>query len=281
MVRRVQAVTLVMLSLHCVVMAEQCQQALREFTTCYSSALTAYQSRPRGVHTTQAEIWVLAAKDSCDMVTIFYNCMVRLSQRCPQSLQELDTRDITHGLNTLVSTNRAWDESKCAAAKALREKEWEKVGCGKREEMLAECYDRSTQHFQAAVSPQTDGRPNFMERKACDFFTEMFQTCSDNMVRTNCYTSEDMNTMVDEHLPSELERWTGFLTDWDSDRCPIVSTTYSRWNDQGFTPSRTSNTRRSMPMTSGGSCVSVSVILAFLSVTVMAGVLGGGRRVEL
>jgi len=143
--------------------------------------------------------------------------------------------------------------------------------------MLAECYDRSTRNFATAVAPRTDGRPNFMERKACHFFTEMFQTCSENMIRTSCYSSEDMDTMVDENLHAELERWTGFLTGWDSARCPIVSSTYSRWSDQGFTPALSNWRYGSMSM-SGGSCVSVSVILAFLTVTLVAGVLGGGRR---
>merc|ERR1712179_577779 len=94
--------------------------------------------------------------------------------------------------------------------------EGEKMDCGRKEEMLAECYDRSTRNFATAVAPRTDGRPNFMERKACHFFTEMFQTCSENMIRTSCYSSEDMDTMVDENLHAELERWTGFLTGWDS-----------------------------------------------------------------
>jgi len=115
----VQAVTLVILHLQDFVMAEPCQEALGEFTTCYSSALAAFQSRSRGQETTEAEMLVMAAKDSCDMITIFHSCMLRLSQRCPLSLQEIDTQNIIHGLDSLVSTNRAWDEAKCAAARAV------------------------------------------------------------------------------------------------------------------------------------------------------------------
>jgi len=254
-------VTLCVLTL--AVTGERCDQALRDFEQCAESARQSFTQRPASE--------LNQAKDFCDLVSIFYSCTLRLSQACPLALDSPDTEAqftqyIDGGLDIVSRHNQAWDESKCPAASAFRNREWNKMDCGKKDEMLQECYNRATQDYHEAVKPKTDGRPNFMERKACNLFTAMFQDCSDAMIRTSCYTSEDMNSILDNHLPRELARWTGFLTSWDSDRCPIVSDTQSRWITQGFTPVYTHSR-----LVSSAGPLALSVFCLFVSLTLVTG----------
>merc|ERR1719309_1834445 len=252
------------------VQGERCDQALQVFEQCAESARESFGQRPYSE--------LNQAKDFCDLVSIFYACTLRLSQACPLSLDNGETEAqftqyIDGGLDMVAQHNSAWDESKCPASSAFRNRDWNKVDCEKKDQMLEECYNRATQDYYTAVAPKTDGRPNFMERKACNMFTAMFQDCSDSMIQTRCYTSEDMNSILDSHLPRELAKWTGFLTNWDSDRCPIVSDTQSRWITQGFTPVYKHKRLVSSLVSSGGPPLSLSVFYMLLSLTLVTGVL--------
>ena len=83
---------------------------------------------------------------------------------------------------------------------------------------------RAWKTYQTELSAGADGRPDFLERKTCNWITETFQvsnicrspnlikllitnidhnifvqTCHDKMVATRCKTHSDLNTMV-KHL---------------------------------------------------------------------------------
>merc|ERR1712013_733680 len=89
---------------------------------------------------------------------------------------------------------------------------------------FTKCHAEAYNTYQTQLSHGGDGRPDFLERKTCNWITETFQTCHDNIVATRCKTHYDLNAMVDGGLHSILTNLAATQPDWDSSlsngQCP-------------------------------------------------------------
>merc|ERR1719481_392089 len=67
---------------------------------------------------------------------------------------------------------------------------------------------------------QNDGRPQFYERKSCNYLTEVIEECPE--IFADCYDEEQLNELKDKQVESTLEKIEAAFEDWDSQKCPAA-----------------------------------------------------------
>ena len=75
-------------------------------------------------------------------------------------------------------------------------------------------------HYRSLVEwevTEDDGRPDFEERKRCNFETAWLATCPDKLLGV-CKTEEEVKRMQFWELVSDKFKY----DNWDSDKCPAV-----------------------------------------------------------
>ena len=80
--------------------------------------------------------------------------------------------------------------------------------------------------WQNEKKTEDDGRPDFEERKRCNFETSWPSTYPDKLLGA-CKTEEDLKRMQSWELVSDKFEH----KNWDTDKCPAVKESVTSWND--------------------------------------------------
>ena len=65
-----------------------------------------------------------------------------------------------------------------------------------------------------------DGKPDFWERKFCNWMTAKYENCT-AILRGNCFPDEEVNFWIDIDLDIQLtDMELNDFTNWDSQMCP-------------------------------------------------------------
>jgi len=90
--------------------------------------------------------------------------------------------------------------------------------CVVRMEAAHECKSDARAHYDEALE-EDDGKPDFQERKFCNWMTDSYETCTSFIVG-NCFSEEEVNFWVDNDLMNQLEGLEDLYKNWDSQKCP-------------------------------------------------------------
>jgi len=64
-----------------------------------------------------------------------------------------------------------------------------------------------------------DGRPDWMARKSCNYYTEAVEECSDSLLG-ECYDEDTVIDMKDKQLKNVMFAMEQSIEEWDSQKCP-------------------------------------------------------------
>lgn len=209
----------------------------------------------------------LLAEGTCTLVTNLGTCITRLAKDCPSEEQHL-LKKTKKLVVRAESGNRNYDERTCPGAVSLK-KQYPFLDCSKVSETFSVCHGDAWQKFLKQRSLGEDGRPDWIERKICNWITDTFQDCHDVIDDTLCMTHKDLNMMVDRGLHSILGSLVATSKNWDSAKCPTAVEHQARWQAMPKGSEFLPFTR--FPSISGSSGLTLSVyslILAFSAVSV-------------
>ena len=69
-------------------------------------------------------------------------------------------------------------------------------------------------------SEYEDGKPDFYERKFCNWMTDNYENCTAILIG-NCFPEKEVNFLIDIDLDVELSEMDFYgYTNWDSQKCP-------------------------------------------------------------
>jgi len=194
---------------------EACESAKQKFDSCNDQARATFSG--------------LGCSTACDFVTSLASCLDDLSSSCP-ALEGTLLKKTKKLLVRMEAANPDWDESACPGAVALKKKH-PSLDCSKADKEFTECHAEAWKTYQTELLAGEDGRPDFLERKTCNWITDTFQNCHDKMVATRCKTHSDLNAMVDVGLHSILTNLAASQPAWDSSLCPTASAHLERWEE--------------------------------------------------
>ena len=63
-----------------------------------------------------------------------------------------------------------------------------------------------------------DGRPDFQERKYCNYMTAAYENCT-NIIR-DCFPQEEINFWIDNDLSNYMDGIEEIYSNWDNQKCP-------------------------------------------------------------
>jgi len=82
-----------------------------------------------------------------------------------------------------------------------------------------QCTDRAYQRYKEAFQGGDDGRPDWMARKSCNYYTEAVEECSDSLLG-ECYDEDTVIDMKDKQLKNVMFAMEQSIEEWDSQKCP-------------------------------------------------------------
>jgi len=104
---------------------------------------------------------------------------------------------------------------------------------GKCSEKFEVCVKLAVDDFNAAIKDD-DGRPNFIERKECNYVTVIVEECG--KLLPDCFTDKGALNKIDKRVTEFLEDETSGVKnrplDWDDDKCPVVRDYIARNNSK-------------------------------------------------
>merc|ERR1712013_232899 len=200
-------------------LVDSCEMAKQNFDSCNDRARATFSG--------------FGCNSACDFVTSLASCLDDLSSSCPE-MEEVLLKKTKKLMVRMGAANPNWDETTCPGALDLKKKH-PSLDCSEADKEFTKCHAEAYNTYQTQLSHGGDGRPDFLERKTCNWITETFQTCHDNIVATRCKTHYDLNAMgyseVDGGLHSILTNLAATQPDWDSSLCPTASAHLVRWEE--------------------------------------------------
>jgi len=85
---------------------------------------------------------------------------------------------------------------------------------------FTQCTRRAYADYTAKVKEGSDGKPDFMARKACNYMTAAVEDCA--KILAPCYTEEELNKQKDEQLKQVLAQVQSSIKEWDTNKCPAT-----------------------------------------------------------
>jgi len=73
-----------------------------------------------------------------------------------------------------------------------------------------------------------DGREHYRARKTCNYLTEAIEICGNKLLKIDCNTVEQVNTMKDSQVTRILTNINTTIKDFDSSKCPAVKSSLDR-----------------------------------------------------
>jgi len=83
------------------------------------------------------------------------------------------------------------------------------------------CRSEAYKEYSSAMLAGHDGRPDWVARKTCNYLKAAIEDCYANLVG-DCLTEEEANKRRDEEIPPTLEQLSEIVSEWDSEKCPVV-----------------------------------------------------------
>jgi len=83
------------------------------------------------------------------------------------------------------------------------------------------CQSSAYDDYTIAYQRGSDGRPDFMARKACNYITASVEDCGNEMIG-NCFSLEEVNTKKHHQIMEVLTVIKRNIKEWDSKKCPAV-----------------------------------------------------------
>jgi len=85
---------------------------------------------------------------------------------------------------------------------------------------FTQCTRRAYADYTAKVKEGSDGKPDFMARKACNYMTAAVEDCA--KILAPCYTEEELTKQKDEQLKQVLAQVQSSIKEWDTNKCPAT-----------------------------------------------------------
>jgi len=60
-----------------------------------------------------------------------------------------------------------------------------------------------------------------MARKSCNYVTAAVEECGNKLIG-DCYSEEEVTRKKDAQLDGKLEQLSESISEWDSDKCPVI-----------------------------------------------------------
>jgi len=92
--------------------------------------------------------------------------------------------------------------------------------CNGVKEDFNQCTRQAHKTYITAMKRVSDGRPNYVERKSCNYLMEAIEVCGNKLLQHGCNSEEAVMGMKDNQLGKILEPIGSSLADWDSCKCP-------------------------------------------------------------
>jgi len=194
---------------------EACEIAKQNFDSCNDQARATFSG--------------FGCSSACHFVTSLASCLDDLSSTCP-ALEGSLLKKTKKLLVRMEAANPNWDQVACPEAVALKLK-YPSLDCSQADKEFTQCHAEAYKTYQTELAAGGDGRPDFVERKTCNWITDTFQNCHDAMVATRCKTHHNLNAMVDVGLHGILTNLVATQPAWDSSLCPTASAHLVRWEE--------------------------------------------------
>jgi len=165
----------------------------------------------------------------CNYMTAAYeNCTNILHGCFPQ--EEINfwiDNDLSNYMDGIEEIYSNWDNQKCPPFRHMLERKASapsaSAECQTAMESFHDCRQKSLVEWEVT---EDDGRPDFEERKRCNFETAWLATCPDKLLGV-CKTEEEIKRMQFWELVSDKFEY----ENWDTDKCPAVKEAVTSWND--------------------------------------------------
>jgi len=92
------------------------------------------------------------------------------------------------------------------------------IECAAKIEAVHECKADAWEIMEEAFVKGDDGRPDFAERKYCNYMTTTYENCT-NIIH-DCFPQEEINFWIDNDLSNYMDGIEEIYTNWDSQKCP-------------------------------------------------------------
>jgi len=170
--------------------------------------------------------------NGCNFVASLAICLESSTSSWPScpGLKEALLKKTKKMLVRMEASTPGWDGAACPAAVTLKSK-YPSLDCSEADKQFTECHAQAYTTYQTELAAGGDGRPDYVERKTCNWITETFQNCHDAMVATRCKTHSDLNALVDAGLHSIITNLEATQPAWDSSLCPTASAHLVRWEE--------------------------------------------------
>jgi len=104
--------------------------------------------------------------------------------------------------------------------------------CEQKEEEFLLCSDSAYEEYRKAIVAGDDGRPDWMARKSCNYVTAAVEDCMNELIG-ECYSEEEINRKKDNQLDGKMEQLSESISEWDSEKCPVIKA-YLKRKNKGF-----------------------------------------------
>jgi len=163
------------------------------------------------------------------------NCDKILSTQCFSSSEQILAEDTALEVYADMMESYAgnWDSKKCPAFSDYLERKEAAAASSSNDDVCAPekinhitCSKKAMKDFMSALLfSRYDGRPNFKERKLCNFVTDSMSCVK--LLQGQCFSEEDIARkgfyyMMDESFARDY-------SGWDTDKCPAVKEHLARW----------------------------------------------------
>jgi len=108
-------------------------------------------------------------------------------------------------------------------AKALNDER-----CAEVKMQFNQCTRTAHQIYTDAMKKGEDGRPNYRERKVCNYLADAVEDCGNGLVEDECNTEEAVTEMKDNQISKVLESIGQTVENFDSCKCPPVKAHLNR-----------------------------------------------------
>merc|ERR1711915_221216 len=172
-----------------------------------------------------------AERKNCNYVTAVYdNCTYALRDCFPQ--EEINfwiDSDLSVYHKQKPEFYENWDSEKCPPFRKMLERnasdQSTSYACRSAMESYHNCRLKADNEWEESEDFD-DGRPDYSERKICNFKTSWLADCPSKLLDV-CKTKDEIERMQFWELFSE-DVYDG---NWDMDKCPAVKEVSTRWND--------------------------------------------------
>jgi len=162
------------------------------------------------------------------MTTSYENCTDVLRDCFPQ--EEINfwiDNDLSNYMDGIEEFYGNWDSQKCPPFRKMLERKANDQStsseCRTAMESFHDCRQKALVEWEES---EDDGRPDFSERKRCNFETGWLATCPSKLLDV-CKSKDEIERMQFWELFTDKFEY----ENWDMDKCPAVKEVTSRWND--------------------------------------------------